>query len=172
MIYKLEVCKPKKEKDIHDMFDICKQNEMSSPFIYKNIRPNPIHISNIKEENIVDVKKKEDNLYNNPLKLFKVKIRDINIKTEIGIVDSFECKKRFTFVKCVSQKAKVFTKPVLGWRISSAYTHWNLIMSAPASFAPSMSFFAFSTSTSSHIFRFNPSSTASRSSGCTNPGKV
>ena len=107
LIYKLEVCKPKKEKDIHDMFDICKQNEMSSPFIYKNIRPNPIHISNIKEENIVDVKKKEDNLYNNPLKLFKVKIRDINIKTEIGIVDSFECKKRFTFVKCVSQKAKV-----------------------------------------------------------------
>ena len=107
LIYRLEVFKPKKEKDIHDLFDYCKQNELSSPFIYKNNRPNPIYLSNIKEENIVEVKKKEDNLYNNPLKLFKVKIRDINIKSEIGIIDSFEFKKRFSFVKCVSQNAKL-----------------------------------------------------------------
>ncbi len=107
LIYKLEVFKHKKEKDLHDMFENCKKNKLPSPFIYNNNKINPITISNIKEELIGEVKKEEDNLYNNPLNLFKVKIRDINIKTEIGIIDSFECKNRFTFVKCVSQKAKV-----------------------------------------------------------------
>ena len=77
-----------------------------SPCLYDPLKVNKIITSVIKKEDLVEIKKEEEEI-NNPYNLFKVLIRTINYQDVVGIEDALEIKKRFNFVKCVSSHGEV-----------------------------------------------------------------
>lgn len=77
-----------------------------SPCLYDPLKVNKIITSVNKKEDLVEIKKEEEEI-NNPYNLFKVLIRTINYQDVVGIEDALEIKKRFNFVKCVSSHGEV-----------------------------------------------------------------
>ncbi len=95
-----------KDTELREFFDEINKNIEQSPCIYDPLKVAKIITSNDKEDCFVDIKQEEEEL-NNKFNLFKIKIRTINYKDVIGLIDSLELKKRYTFVKCVSPEAEV-----------------------------------------------------------------
>lgn len=95
-----------KDTELREFFDEINRNIEKSPCIYDPLKVAKIITSNDKEDCFVDIKQEEEEL-NDPFNLFKIKIRTINYKDVIGLIDSLEVKKRYTFVKCVSPEAEV-----------------------------------------------------------------
>ena len=96
----------KKETELRHLYDEILANAEKSPCQFNPYKNRKIIISHNKELSLVDIKNEEEKILNNN-KLFKARIRTINYKDIIGIEDSLECKKRFYFVKCVSERGEV-----------------------------------------------------------------
>ncbi len=96
----------KKDTELRHLYDEILANAEKSPCHFNPYKNRKIIISHSKELSLVDIKNEEEKILNNN-KLFKARIRTINYKDIVGIEDSLECKKRFYFVKCVSEKGEV-----------------------------------------------------------------
>lgn len=97
-----------KESDIVSYYsNITKQLKDSSPPFFDSSKTIKINSLLNRQSNDIDSIRKDQDEANNPNKVFKILARKICSKEVVGIEDSFEVKKRFCSVKCVSQYGEV-----------------------------------------------------------------
>ena len=95
-----------KENDLRKLYDTLLLNSKKSPCYFNPYQIKNFIISNKKEINLNDLKKEEETILNNN-NLFKVNVRKIDYKDMIGYEDALEFKKRFYYVKCISDYGEV-----------------------------------------------------------------
>ena len=111
-IIKKMIDKKLKETDLKRLYDNLLINNENSPFQFDPYQFKNGIVSHFKNIGLVDLKNEDEKILNSN-QLFKVLIRKIDYKDIIGLEDALECKKRFYYVKCVSdygeiQKVSVF----------------------------------------------------------------
>ena len=111
-IIKKMIDKKLKETDLKRLYDNLLINNQNSPFQFDPYQFKNGIVSHFKNIGLVDLKNEDEKILNSN-QLFKVLIRKIDYKDIIGLEDALECKKRFYYVKCVSdygeiQKVSVF----------------------------------------------------------------
>ena len=111
-IVKKMIDKKLKETDLKRLYDNLLINNKNSPFQFDPYQFKNGIVSHFKNIGLVDLKNEDEKILNSN-QLFKVLIRRIDYKDIIGLEDALECKKRFYYVKCVSdygeiQKVSVF----------------------------------------------------------------
>ena len=98
--------RPYKENKLQDLFHHAQETAVKSPCQYDPLKINKVVLSYSQPENFIQISN-DNEAYNDPFNLFKIKVRTVNGRDVIGIEDALEMKKRFCFVKCVSPSAEV-----------------------------------------------------------------
>ena len=98
--------RPLKENKLQDLFQYAQDTAMKSPCQYDPLKINKVVLSYSRPENFIQISN-DNEAYNDPYNLFKIKVRTVCGRDVIGIEDALEMKKRFCFVKCVSPSAEV-----------------------------------------------------------------
>ena len=98
--------RPFKENKLQDLYQQAQDTAMKSPCQYDPLKINKVVLSYLQPENFIQISN-DNEAYNDPYNLFKIKVRTVSGRDVIGIEDALELKKRFCFVKCVSPSAEV-----------------------------------------------------------------
>jgi CRP-like cAMP-binding protein len=111
-IVKKMIDKKLRDIDLKKIYDNLLINNQNSPFQFDPYQSKNGIVSHFKNIGLVDLKNEDEKILNSN-QLFKVLIRRIDYKDIIGLEDALECKKRFYYVKCISdygeiQKVSVF----------------------------------------------------------------
>jgi len=111
-IVKKMIDKKLRDIDLKKIYDNLLINNQNSPFQFDPYQSKNGIVSHFKNIGLVDLKNEDEKILNSN-KLFKVLIKKIDYKDIIGLEDGLECKKRFYYVKCISdygeiQKVSVF----------------------------------------------------------------
>ena len=93
-------------KTIEEIFEKFKKNSLPSPCKFKESNIFNDNIQMHKKENYLDIIKSQNDIKDD-FKLNKILITKIDKKEIVGLEDSLEYKKRFCFVKCVSDEGEV-----------------------------------------------------------------
>ena len=97
---------PVSEEEINNLYNLAKENIIESPMTFNPYKQENYTISNPKKLNFLDFEQQQIEKFDK-YNLFKIKIKTISNYDLIGFEDALELKKRFFFVKCISEKAQI-----------------------------------------------------------------